>query len=51
MQFQILHLLINHIKIENLLDTLNIVFPLSDHIRKDRWCPSGNCLYTEWLLN
>ncbi len=28
----------------------NTIQPWDDHIEKQRWCPSGNCLYKTWLL-
>ncbi len=28
----------------------NRVVPIQDYTVKTRWCPSGNCLYTTWLL-
>ncbi len=28
----------------------NRVVPMRDYTTKERWCPSGKCLYTTWLL-
>ena len=35
----------------NYASEANVIKPLSDIEEKGRWCPSGHCLYTTWLLH
>lgn len=32
-------------------DFVDAVLPLEDQIKKDRWCPQGNCLFKTWIRN
>ncbi len=34
----------------NYIESADVILPWDDKIEKQRWCPSGNCLYQTWLL-
>lgn len=34
----------------NYIEDADMIAPWDDKIEKQRWCPSGNCLYKTWLL-
>lgn len=34
----------------NYIEDADMIAPWDDKIEKQRWCPSGNCMYKTWLL-
>ncbi len=34
----------------NYVEDADMIAPWDDKIEKQRWCPSGNCMYKTWLL-
>lgn len=34
----------------NYIESADMILPWADRIEKQRWCPSGNCMYQTWLL-
>ena len=32
------------------ISNITQILPMADIIKKQRWCPDGNCLYQSWIL-